>query len=771
MKIAIRYTMKFLITLILSLAFIQVFAQSLSESTTEIKSRVLEEIIVTAQKREESLQDVPISISAFTGESIRSSGVSKLETLAETVPNFFVSESFVGDAMFVRGIGSAQNNLGTEMAVGQVIDGVFYGRSRFSRLAFMDVAMVEVLKGPQGALIGKNTTAGAIIITTAQPTDTFEAWLTPSYEILAEDGFTIEGAVSGPFTDQLKARLAIRYDERDGYFDNTETGEEQVSNESIFIRGKLLWEPTKNIDMTLTYQYGDMEFDGENNQISLCDFTTPQLPTPGGLINLTSVLTAGTMEDCTANFDLHSAAPRRGEGNFSGKDTDFNTVSLVANWQVGDLTITSITGWAEYDYVDIMDSDRTVAESLSVEFQENYEQLSQELRLISPQGRTFDYIAGFYLQDKEQHTKFGIDVVAFNARRNTLTDEDGTTYAAFGQLTWNINDQWSATIGGRFTHEEKEARSQGFPSLLYDTDTPTVVPPFAPAGLPRIHDVTDDFTEDNFSPTFNLQWRPNDDMMFYGSVRRGFKAGAFNHALVATQANALAKFKVDSEDVTAFEIGTKMRLLHGAAQLNMNYFYSDFSDLQVATLRGNDIINDVVNAADSTSQGFELDLTWRPIENLTLFTAIGYLDSEFDKFPNATCYALQSPTECVAGQQDLKGQPFQFAPDLTATVNAEYVWHLSNGYQLIGFLQAYYTDEYFLTQDLDPKLVQDDYIKYDGRLTLAAPQDKWEISLISRNIGDQISSNVGDDVPIQTGTVWRSVEPPRSLTIQGTWRF
>lgn len=768
---SIKNTLRIITGLVISVFAMQDFAQSASETSTDKNVRVLEEIVVTARKREENLQDVPISVSAFTGESLRSSGISKLGALSETVPNFFLGESFVSDAIFIRGIGSSQNNFGVEQAVGQVLDGVFYGRSRFSRLAFMDIETVEVLKGPQGALIGKNTTAGAINITTAQPTDTFEAWISPSYEVLADDGFSIEGAVSGPLTDQLKARLAIRYDDRDGYLHNTETGEDEESFEDAFVRAKLLWEPTDKIDMTLTYQFGDMDHEGENNQISLCDFTTPQLPTPFGLINLTSALTAGTAEDCKANFDSHGAVPIRGQGNFSGKDTNFDTVSLVANWQVGDHTITSITGWAQYDFRDIQDADRTVVENLSVDFQEDFEQWSQELRLLSPQGRTFDYIAGFYFLDKQQHTEHNIDIVGFNARRNTLTDEDGTTYSVFGQLTWNINDQWSATIGGRFTFEEKEARSQGFPSLLYDTDTPTFVPPFAPAGLPRIHDVTDDLTEDNFSPTFDLQWRPNADMMFYGSVRRGFKAGSFNHALVATQANALESFQTDSEDVTAFEIGTKMTLLDGTAQLSMAYFHSKFSDLQRATLRGSDIIIDVDNAADSTSQGFELDFKWRPIDNLTLFGVFAYLQSEFDTFPTATCYALQSPTECVAGQQDLKGKPFQFAPDVTATANAEYVWHLSNGFQLIGFLQAYYTDDYFLTQDLDPKLIQDDYIKYDGRLTLAHPQDKWEISLIARNIGNQISSNHGDDVPIQTGTVWRAVDPPRSLTIQTTWRF
>ena len=739
-------------------------------SQAEKPSNVLEEVTVTARKREESLQDVPISISAFDGGAMRSNGVTGLETLSATVPNFFIAESFIGDAMFVRGVGSGQNNFGVEQAVGQVLDGVFYGRSRFSRLSFLDVQRVEVLKGPQGALIGKNTTAGAVNITTNQPTDTFEASISPTYEVLADDGFSIEGVVSGPLTEQLKARVAVLYEDRDGYIDNTETGAEQISREDIFARGTLLWEPSDNFDATLTYQYGDMERKGENSQYSTCNFTAPQLPPLG--LNLTRILNIGSSEDCKANFKRAGAAPRAsfGQADASGKDTSFDTVGLVMNWEVANHTITSVTGWAQYDYRDIQDSDRSRVENLSVDFGEDYEQWSQELRIASPQDKRFDYIVGLYYQSKEQHSDYGIDIGAFQARRNTVTDEDGETIALFGQLTWHFNEEWDLTVGGRYTHEEKEARSQGFPSLIYDTTT-RINTPVGAAGLNRVHDVTDKLTENNFSPNVNLQWRPDDASMYYVSFSRGFKAGAFNHALVATQANALDPFRVDAEDVSSYEIGTKLTLLDGAAQFSAAFFYSEFSDLQQTVLRGADIINDVLNVGDSTSQGVEVDLRWRATDNLVLTGSIAYLDSEFDEFPNATCYALQSPTECVAGQQDLAGRPFQFAADWRGSFSGEYTWRLQNGYQIVGFLQTYFSSDYFLQQDLDPNLVQDDYIKVDGRLTLNSPDDRWEISLVARNLGNVITANYGDDIPLQTGSVWKSVDAPRSFSIQGVWRF
>ena len=187
--------------------------------------RVLEEVTVTAQKREQSLEDVPIAIHAVMGDEMRSSGIEKLESLAPTVPALHVSEAFGGDQIFLRGLGPGVN-FGFEQAVGQVVDGFFYGRSRFSRLQFLDLERVEVLKGPQGAVIGKNTTAGAINITTARPTDEIEAWVTGGYEFDGAEGGSVEGAVSGPLGDLVKARLALRYENKDGFLDNTATGNE-----------------------------------------------------------------------------------------------------------------------------------------------------------------------------------------------------------------------------------------------------------------------------------------------------------------------------------------------------------------------------------------------------------------------------------------------------------------------------------------------------------------------------------------------------------------
>ncbi len=740
----------------------------------------LEEVVVTAQKREESLQDVPIAITAVSGDTLRAGNVKNLQDLSASVPNLYVAESFAGDAMFVRGLGSGQSNVGFEQAVGQVVDGFFYGRSRFSRISFLDVQRVEVLKGPQGSLIGKNTTAGAINITTARPTDEYEGWITGLYEFEADEGYDVEGAVSGPLTDALRGRLAFKYSDRDGFIENTTTGEDDVSREDLLLRATLAWDVSDNVEMMLQYQYGDLDHEGGNNQYSFCDKTTDQngpAPGLGGAPgeNLTDTLSRTFGDDCRANYKRTGAAPKNGK-NVEGKETEFDTYAFTINWELEAHTITSLTGYATYDYVDLQDGDRSPAEAVLPEFAEDYEQWTQEIRIASALGEDYDYIAGLYFMDKEQDTDY---LLHFNIpptvqSRNVFTNEEGTTYAIFGQYTRHLNEAWDVSLGGRYTYEDKEATSIQYGGALYST----VPDPGCTSPVPGVcdtHQLKDDFDEDDFSPTINVQWRPTDDAMYYASIRRGFKAGGFDHFLVGSNSDPDLgrRFVFDSEDVTAFELGTKLTLADGAAQLNAAVFRSEFDDLQLASfLDPSSAINTVTNASGATSQGAELDITWRATRALTLFGAVAYLDSTYDDYDDAPCYSLQTAAEgCVNNRQDLSDKDLQFASDWKASASAEYVWSLAGDLELIGFIQVLYVDEFPLSPDLDPKLVQDEYVKVDARIALTNLENTWEVALIGRNLDDETTTSYGDDIPGQAGSVWRSVDAPRAIALQATFRY
>lgn len=740
------------------------------------EGRVLEEVVVTAQKREESLQDVPISITTISGDAIRAGGIQRMDALAPTVPNFHYSEAVTGsDQIFIRGIGAGVNS-GFEMAVGQVIDGFFYGRSRFGRAAFLDIERIEVLKGPQGALIGKNTSAGAINITTRKPTDEFEGYISPMYEFEADDGFTVEGAVSGPLTDTLKARLAVRYDDRDGWVENIVTGEETQSVDDIAARGTVVWEPSDTFDATLQYMYADYNRDGRTRQASICD--------PGFLGFLAAT---GSPIDCKANLINTLVAPRLGMGNFQTFKTDFDVVGLTLNWRIGNHTLTSLTGYAGTDWHDTVDVDESPAEQLGADFKVQESQWTQELRLIDEAGGQFDYIAGFFFQHAEVDTGFDLHLcLPFfpvcnpsappSGTRVIRTDQEGDAVAFFGQLTWYINDYFSATFSGRFTHEEKDGVSEQFPAFLY---THTQRFPGGAAGLGNVHFVEDDIVENNFSPGGNVRWRLNDDIMFYFSGRRGFKGGGFDHQLNAGQAAAVNKFSFNKESVTAYEVGSKLTLLDGAAQLNIALFREEFDDLQISALQP-DVSFAVGNAASAISQGVEADGRWRVTEDLTLTAAMSYLDGEYDEFQDAPCNAEQVRTADPActfltpttGVQDLSDQALQFAPEWSFVFDAEYVWRLPHSLELASFLRAYYRDDVFLATDLDPNVVQEGYWKFDGRLTLTDADNRWELSLIGRNLGNNITSNFGNDGNGSAANIYfKFMESPRAIALQGMYRF
>lgn len=750
-----------------------------SIATAQSESRVLEEILVTAQKREESLSDVPISVAAFTGESMRANNVTTLQALSSSVPNFFVAESFVGDAMYVRGVGSGQNSLGFEQAVGQVVDGFFYGRSRFSRVAFLDLERIEILKGPQGALLGKNTTAGAVNITTAKPSNEFEARISPSWEFEAGEGAQIEGVVSGPLSENLRARLAVVYVDQDGYIDNTSANSDQVEIQDLAGRLSLAWDISEDVDLLLQYQFGELDHRGGNNQYSFCDLTSDQNgpgPGLGGFIpgtNLTGSLTTVFPDDCTANFTRTGQAPKFG-ANVESKETNFDTFSATLNWRLGDLTLTSLTGFAQYDYLDLQDGDRTAAESVLPEFGEDYEQLTQEFRLTSDIGEKYDYIAGVYYQTREQDTAYLVHFTPIAANsRNTFTNEEGEAIAAFGQVTWHLNEQWDITLGGRYTYEEKEATSIQYPTDNYDRSPDNGCAIVSPTQVCSRHSLNDKFDEDDFSPVLNIQMRPTDNAMYYFSARQGFKAGGFDHNLAADQSDPdiLNRFRFNDEGVTAFELGAKLTLVEGAMQLNAAIFQMNFDDLQLAGfLDSAGAVGAVTNAASATSEGIEGDVRWAATDRLTIAGALAWLDSSYDDYPDAPCYTLQT-TGCVGGRQNLSGQELQFATDWKGNLSAEYVWTLTQNLNLTGFVNVYYSDSFPLQADLDPKLFQDNFTKWDARLTLAVADGDWEVSLVGRNLNDELTSHYGDDVPGQAGSVWRSVDAPRSLALQGVFRF
>ena len=299
----------------------------------------LEEIIVTARKKEESLMDVPISVSVVSGSVVQDGNIGKLENLAPTLPNFHHSEAVSGnDQVFMRGVGSGVN-FGFENSVGQVFDGIFFGRARYGRALFMDLDRIEVLKGPQGALIGKNTTAGAINITSARPTEEFEAYLAPTWEFEGDDGPTIEGAISGPLSDQLRGRVAFRYEDRDGYIKNLTRDTEEMQREEVAIRAQFEVDLAEGLDARLLFQYSDQTREGRPVELGNC---TP------GFANLLSRFG----DDCEWNRTNSRVLLQHGVEQESASDTETWLAGLTIDWDTPLGILTSVSAFSRYETKD-----------------------------------------------------------------------------------------------------------------------------------------------------------------------------------------------------------------------------------------------------------------------------------------------------------------------------------------------------------------------------------------------------------------------------------
>lgn len=712
----------YLLAAFLNILLVQSAAAQEDEDVDEEFNAFLEEVIVTARKRFEVMQDVPISMAAVTGEKILTNNIQKLEELARYVPNVHVGEAALGNQIYVRGIGSGVNT-GFEQTVGSYIDGLYYGRGQPSRAPFFDIERIEMLKGPQGILFGKNTVAGALSVTTTDPTYEWEGYVTAMYEAELKEK-NILGAFSGPITESFRARLAVRVSDTDGFLDNTLKGDTEPQYDEKGVRLTVAWDPDLDTEVILKASRIDFEVEGRNNQIERCS--------PFLLLDLNSL---GVDEDCTASDDKASGGEfvfsKSGDSGVDfgeeSADYDMEHVSLNIDRAFGDWSFTSLSGFVSYDSEIHSDSDFSALSSLLTVNRELYDQWSQELRLTSPLGETFEYLIGFYYQDTKQDS---VSVISANLPRlgiltSIVNDAqmDTETYAFFAQGTWFINDFWRATLGGRYTRESKDivktlvAAELGTTIATEDSTTLALLESLLGVYQHRIPAAR---TETNFSPSLNLKWDLNDDVMMYLAYSRGFKGGGFDQLLTDPNDN----IEFEEEEVVAYEAGAKLRLADGAGKLNIAIFLNDFDDVQVSTFDGQAGFS-VSNAGETRTQGIEVDGRYRVNYVLTVGGAFAYLDAEYQKFDTGQCYSSQDEsTGCVNGFQDLSGRETQFSPDWSVNVNADVYYPLSNDLAFNATIDIQYMDDYAVANDLDPELKQDSFVKTNIRLSISEIDEK-----------------------------------------------
>ncbi|BFM15323.1 TonB-dependent receptor [Maricurvus nonylphenolicus] len=772
-------------------------AASLSSGFAQAEGFALEEIVVTAQKRAQGLQDVPISISAVTGEKIADMGIRDLEEVALYTPNVTINPGQASPNIFIRGIGSG-TNAGFEQSVGLYVDGIYSGRGELANVPFlMDVERVEILKGPQGTLFGKNTIGGAINVTSAKPTSDFEGYVEGLYE--AEIGEQIyTGVVSGPLTENLGARIAFRHSETDGWVENTTNGREGPDNNENFVRTTLVWDAAEDLEVIAKYEYGEFDRDGSNREIY-------QTSAAGAPVYPDSVLNDKAQMDFT-------------ETNASRTHTG----SVTVNYALGDITLTSISGYSAYDRTRAEDADQSPNPALGRIRHDDYEQYSQELRLVSPGGETIDWIAGVYWQastlevnrefidfDLNELTNGGAAPLAIaaplaligDAQYLTEFDQETDGASAFAQATWNINEEFRVTLGLRYDEETKELDKRAYMTEAYGLGIGAGASPVLPVGGGqfvvvedlRTHEFTDlERDSEQWTWSFNTQWDITPDVMAYFSASTGFKSGGFDEAYSGSdetvrvvtmpgfvevgnadsRANTSDILEYEDEEVLNFEVGAKMSLLDGAAELNVAVFRSEFDDMQVSALVG-DVFR-VSNAGKSISQGLELDGRWRLSESWTLSGSVAYLDATYDEFDTAPCTVPQSVAYSGSGSctQDLEGETLLYSPEYAANLSLEYVTFLTDQLELRNVVDVNYQDEFYSALDLDPNTKHDSATKVNLRIALSDVDEQWSVALIAKNITDKETTNFNNDVPFTaTGTYFGIKDRPRTIAIQGRYSF
>ena len=780
-----------------------------SAQTSEPK--ILEEVLVTSQKRVQTLQEVPISVAAVTGEKIERMGVENLEDLTAYVPNIHFTETGLSTQMRIRGIGS-DNSQGFEQSVGVYKDGIYHSRAQLFRAPMFDVERVEVMRGPQGTLFGKNSIAGAVDIITAKPTDEFEGRISGSYETEFKTK-ELNGFVSGPLSETLNGRLAVRYYDDPGYMVNTFKNSDEPETEEQSIRGSLAWEASDNLDVLLVAEHDTFDVQGRAIEI------TQDIPSTStsnlfngrsyqqilGLVLANPLVTGGAFDgttfDNTQNYQRQSNSPE-----FS--DNKIDSLTLRADYQMGDYTLTSLTGGLKFKYNENCDCDFTPVDFFHLDMFEEYEQFSQEIRLTSPDDTEFSWIAGAFFQTYNQTfnddfntpdngnlnwlTQY-VAVPAFQARFPSLGlqyspnfpgsrisrrfNQSSDTWAVFAEGTWRATDRLSLTVGARFTEEDKNADKTlnivdiASGNLINDADLANIFTYIFRTDTEQGtgHSVAGSRSESAFTPALTITFDVNDDVMSYAKISKGFKAGGFD-----PRTNKAARFEFEEEKVTAVELGSKMRFMDGRSELNVAVFHMDYEDLQVSQFDGAVGFN-IGNANSTIVQGIEIDGRLQVTNNLTASYGAAILDFEYEDFTNGNCYFGQDEDFTVGTDEfcDYTGLRGVYTPELTLNMGLQYIRPIG-ALELIGGLDAQWVDEQQVHVNLDPRGEIDAYTILDARLGIEG--DNWGLALLGKNLLDEDIISYSANMPLSetffaTNSYYSYLRRPRTVAVEATFKF
>jgi iron complex outermembrane receptor protein len=691
----------------------------------------LEEVIVTAQKRAQNLQDVAVSAQAFSGEDIRVMGLDSVADLIYTAPSLNAGGLGSGSQqqMGLRGVVDYSRNPGVDPRMGVYIDQVYQGQGYSADQPLLGLETVEILRGPQGTLFGKNTVSGAINLVTKKPSESFEG----EFAVSAgnEGQARYQAYVSGGITDTVSASLALTYDERDGLYQNTVLNKVTGDYDRTSGRAKIHWAPNEKLEATFTY-----------------DFSERASSEPVGV------------EAALPAFETRA-------GFESRDNTEFSGTALHLNYQLDSgVQLVSITSKRDAEFSLIGDDDMLPARIQTTFFDENNDQFTQEVRLQSADDSEIKWLAGVYYfqadRDTGRYARFDEDLynvlipplapfaAALSGQGAVPSLLEHESLAVFGQMEWAMTDALSMTVGFRYTEDEKsvdwrQVNTQDDPAtaafLQGVTGLPLTQAPGALFGAVN-SEFKGDRKEDDFSPTISLQYQASEDLLLYARYAGAAKSGGYNADFMT---NGLERFEYEQETVDSYELGLKGTFADNTLRVNLAAFEMQFDDFQVFQFLANSsgaTSLELTNAAEASIQGVETEITWLPTSNLRFIANATLLDAAYDDFQNP------------GGGLPFTGNQLPYAPDLKYYLAAQYRTSFAGG--VITFDVDYtYVDDQFT----DPgNLAVDKIDSYDllgAKMAFAPASESWELSLWGRNLNDEEYNKVNNDNFLGTPrTVW-----------------
>ncbi len=736
----------------------------------------LEEIIVTARKREESVQTVPVAVTAISEKTIQQRDITSIEKIAAATPNLSVGRASNGSGaqLTMRGIGSSSTSIGIEQSVAVVVDGAYYGQGRVIQEGFFDLKRVEVLKGPQALFFGKNATAGVISLTTNDPGDEMEFVAKAGYEFRAHQ-YQGELIASVPLSETFGIRVAVRGSKMDkGYYQNVSvnrtystvdiqsllaggtgnaTGHvatpaaEYAPGEDEFI-GRVTLKYTPDDRLTWTVK-GAFDYNKVNN--SSWNYGAYNCGLASGVSQLTGYA-------CSNDFVTHqNNIPTDIAANFPFSQTDGKLYNRYRSWAVNsnlvyslsdDVTLSAVTNYNTNNnrWACACDFQSSDAGTWATE-NSSWKAFSQELRAqTSFDGPINLMVGGLYQKTKREFAQYimfaGLrdDTVSAQNRYLATTKTsftDGETTALFGQVTWQLVDRLELAGGVRYTHETKDSyftqpyNNVGVQSIFRDKlDTD------------GLGEISAKQVFNDWSPEVTLTWKPVDGVLVYGAYKTAYKSGGFSNGGINSKfsADPLSDLTFNPEKARGFEGGIKSTVLDNQLRLNLGVFSYAYDDLQV------DFFNSPIFAfqtltADARTKGVEAEFEYAPraVDGLNIHGSVNYTKAKYTNFPLAPCFAGQTPAQgctTVAGvtRQNLNGKPLSVAPEWTGAFGVGYDAPVGDAMKFGINVDARYSGSYLASGFGNPFSVQKKYAVLDAGIRFGAEDDNWMIALIGKNL-------------------------------------